>query len=1342
MSKSSYTPTSLLHRIGAAGPACSRATGGIGASSVDSLARSRPTRPVSRAAAIVFVLAVSVLGVLAPAAVAATAPPKIHHFPSGGGVVEEVHSTRVRLVTEVLNEGLVTKWHSEYSTSKSAVEKGEGILAGEGTSEDVGESAGTPAFVGGEEPSSYGVGERAGGYILRHLTPATTYYIRFVAENADGTTTETVEVKTLPVAKPEIVRAFRPEIVPESQTPGTSSFTAGSTSSSIEARVVVESNGAATNSSFAYSTSPSGPWIPFESGASGSISVAEDVGSLHASTAGLLPEKKYYVRLRASNAVDAIEEIIPVTTKTAHPVVIDTTVDNVTGSSARLRGSVEPHGSRTSWRFESAPSPIGPWLPVPGAAGIISQAEAAPSYGTTSLVSGALGGLSPSSKYYVRLFAENEAGEGEICHQGKLIPGTDEDESVCESIVSSTEGVVGLETEGPPSASAFATHALHGEAIRVLGSVDPNSTPLSEVQQIAVEGSPSGGTFTLAFDGHTTGQLAFDASAEQVREALLTLGSEFGYVSVGGPDGGPYVVEFGGPLGGSAQPLIGSDASGLTPSGSVAVSVVEAGGETYDTHYHFEYEGQRQFEAGGGTPFVHAVATPEVDLASSGESVVVGQDLPGLVAGETYRYRLVARSTFRGNPVVDGEEQSLTVAAPVIEPQAPCENEALRSGPSAHLPNCRAYEQVTPVDKNGAQELLGYGGSTTEGILVGEDGDHVMVAAHQVAWGTGPRDGQSPYFFSRTGNGWKLTAATAQPESGQYSYDPQVFSPDLTEFGFYANWETSDNAKAEDIEYKLGAPGGPYTTLPPVPRADVEGGELNVDAGNGWVAASEDFSKEILQVQDHTLLGPTHTKSGSDLYEYSGGVLRQVNVNSAGATIGSCGATIVKGMESRGLVSSSHALSADGSRVFFEAAPGKDCSEPANLYMRVGGDSTVDLGAYRFLAANAAGSEVMLVNAAGEVFLYETQTANVKRLTYGSEMHPLDFGQNFPEEGQYDVSADLSAIYFTAGKLDPEAPSGGGLYRYDVASGVLRFIAQGAQISAVSPDGDDLYFEAVAVPGVPAGGERFPDENSFVENTQVFRYDAIEGLLQCMSCASPFDPAPRLNANFTSGRLGEGGLPTNQGIPGGGFATANSAAANGDYVFFQTPAALVSSDVDGEVAPAGSGSAGEREEYGSIGISVSSDVYEWRKVGVEGCVHPQGCLSLITSGKGGFHNALLGTDESGRDVFFYTDESLVGRDNDTAGDIYDARVGGGFPEASRPVECEGDACSTPLAAPVDSTPASLAFSGPVNPTPVAAAAPKAKPKLKKSQAKKKKHRKTKKRARSGKKAKKSAKGRK
>jgi hypothetical protein len=1210
------------------------------------------------------------LFICAAPALAAGGPPKFNAFPGGGGAFEEVHSTRVSIEIGLEAEGLLTEWHCEYSTSKSSVEKGEGIVTQRGV---VNPGQFTEAAAGPEEKIYSGGGNYG---VLRHLVPNTTYYLRFVAANADGTVARIIEFTTLPVTKPEIVHEF--------DRPGAgSSFSdggIGATSTDLKVgestaeRVGVESNGLATTYSFAYSSvSSSGPWTAFSSGGSGSISVAEDIGLLSASTSGLSPETPYFLRLQASNSEGVTEEVISAKTGTARPRVSEAPrVVDVTGSSARLHSSVYPDGSRTSWHFESAPSALGPWLPVPGASGVISQAEAeGVPYGGDLEVAGELTGLSPLTGYDVRLFAENKAGEGQ--------------NNFGEPIATAGNIVGSFETEGPPTVSTFATHALHGKDVRVLGSVDADSTPTVGIQQISIEGSPIGGDFTLTFNGETTSPIAFDASAREVEEALKR--SSLG-VRVSGPDGGPYLVEF---TTSGDQPPIEGDGSGLTPPSAVTVSVVEQGGTAYETHYHFAYEGQKQFEEGGGT-FAHALSTPDVDLSGGEGSVVVGQDLPGLSPGETYRYRLVASSTFPGSSAIAGEEQSLTVASTVVESPAPCGNEAFRTGPSAHLPDCRAYEQVTPVEKGGAQELFNYGGSTAEGVLIGADGDHVMVGALEVHWGSGARAGESPYVFSRDPTkGWQMTAATPQPEGGVDTYYPEVFSPDLSELGLYADWQTSENSKSEDIEFKTGPPGGPYVLLPPVPRADV------ADSSNeGWVAASEDFSKVILQIQDHTLLGHnTRTKAGADLYEYSHGELSQANVGAGGATIGACGANIVKGIESKGLISSSHALSSDGSRVFFEAVPSKtNCSEPRELYMRVEGSSTVDLGAYKFLAANAQGTKLLLQSdASHEDVGYNTETGLTKAPSAAEQATAQELG--------------VLGVPWT---VDPE----GALER-----------------------GPDVYFESVVVPGVPAGGEPLPGDN----NEQVFRYSSVEHVVQCISCASPFDPAPRLNANFLIPDLGV--MATNQGMP-----KATPASANGDYVFFQTPAALIPSDVDGEIAPefaiADPPEGYIFPEHVSPTISLSSDVYEWRKVGIDGCAAPQGCLSLITDGKGGYHTVLLGTDESGRDVFFYTNEQLVGQDKDTAGDVYDARIGGGFPEAARPVECEGDACSTPPSAPNDGTPSSFSFSGATNPTSaVTPTVPKQKPKKGKAKKTKRKTRsKKKRRSGSGKTVKRSVKGRK
>ena len=68
-------------------------------------------------------------------------------------------------------------------------------------------------------------------------------------------------------------------------------------------------------------------------------------------------------------------------------------------------------------------------------------------------------------------------------------------------------------------------------------------------------------------------------------------------------------------------------------------------------------------------------------------------------------------------------------------------------------------------------------------------------------------------------------------------------------------------------------------------------------------------------------------------------------------------------------------------------------------------------------------------------------------------------------------------------------------------------------------------------------------------------------------------------------------------------------------------------------------------------------------------------MSLISSGRGTYMTFLIGSADEGRDVFLYTTSQRAAQDTDTAGDVYDARIGGGFPPPPpRPVECEGAAC--------------------------------------------------------------------
>ncbi len=1196
------------------------------------LARKRASLASSALGAVAAVSAV--LSFVAPAPALAAGPPQLN----GNFGAELIGSTRVLLGTGGAENGSKTSWRIEYATSQGALEGGSGILAGSG-----------PNF---REHVPYAE--------VHNLTPLTTYYARIVAVNSFGSAEETTKFTTRAVAIPEI-----------------GNLTAFAASKSATLFVTeVETNGLQTEYSFEYATSEHGPWSPAP-GCSGTVTVAEDfVADRSCHLEGLTPETEYFLRVTATNEKGSAQGLTHFTTESPYPSQVNAhyLFGAATSTSEFVSGSFNPQSSETSWRIEYATSTAGPW--TLGAGGVVPAAEAGEYLSHVGPLE--ISGLDPGTVYYIRTVAENIFG----------------------SVTSAPEH---FETLGPPLASTFAVHALHGEAIRALGAVTPRTVPVDELQSVMVGGGATGGTYTLSFAGQTTAPIPLHATRDQAQEALAAL-STIGHgaygtdVEVLPPEpSGDYAVAFDQSMGGVDQPQLTADASGLTPSGTVTVTTQQSG-FSYDTHYHFQYVSQGKFSK---TAWGEAAETPSVDAgpgASNGSSFdtsFVGADLPGLLPGEAYRYRLLATSDTLGNPVVDGGEQTVTVPEPpAAEEPSACPNQALRTGPSAHLPDCRAYEQVTPKNKEGASEPFHFGTlqSGNAGALVGADGEHLLLEERLTHWGSGPDAGASPYLFSRTSAGWQMTSGAPQPEAGEAIYNPQVFNPDLTQGGLISEIRGLTGSKT--VEYKAGPVGGPYAVFSaPFP---MNGTENEV----GWVAAAAGADKLILQTGDHTLVSghPTGTASGFDLYEYSEGGLRQANVLSDGAPLGSCGATIVHGYEAHSHLASSHAVSVDGRRVFFEAVPGSDCSEPSHLYMREAAvERTLDLGAYRFLAANAQGSELLLekrVGEARELFLYDTESLAT---TFLFSLHS--------EPSGFVVSEEFTAIYFHSGEhLTAEAPPASSegneiyIYRYDLSARALRFVLQVThpiqtpEQSFVSPDGRYLYFSE-QVGGFSPGGSIASGNDAGLEAPQALRYDSVEDVVQCLSCASPFDPEPRHEAFFAGGE-GVAARGQNQ-IANDGAPAAVVASANGDVVFFDSVAALVPQDVDGEVAPIERGaSAGEQGEDASTSYSVSSDVYEWRRGGTGGCDRTLGCLSLISSGRGGKLVALLGTTDSGRDVFFTSAAQLGPNDDDQAVDIYDAREGGGeAPLAPRPVECEGDACSTPFAAPNDLTPASATFHG-------------------------------------------------
>lgn len=104
----------------------------------------------------------------------------------------------------------------------------------------------------------------------------------------------------------------------------------------------------------------------------------------------------------------------------------------------------------------------------------------------------------------------------------------------------------GIIREGRLAFNRNGGNDLSGAGIAQRATYD---VPLSgnEVQQVAITGGPTGGTFTLTFGGQTTAPIAYNASASVVQAALELLSSigTGGVVATGGPlPGTPVLVEF------------------------------------------------------------------------------------------------------------------------------------------------------------------------------------------------------------------------------------------------------------------------------------------------------------------------------------------------------------------------------------------------------------------------------------------------------------------------------------------------------------------------------------------------------------------------------------------------------------------------------------------------------------------------------------------------------------------------------------------------------------------------------------------------------------------------------
>ncbi len=610
-----------------------------------------------------------------------------------------------------------------------------------------------------------------------------------------------------------------------------------------------------------------------------------------------------------------------------------------------------------------------------------------------------------------------------------------------------------------------------------------------------------------------------------------------------------------------------------------------------------------------------------------------------------------------------------------------CPNAVLRAqNNSTQLPDCRAYEQVSPLFKEGFGVIPT--GFTDDGAVSylsnGNFGNN--------GYGYGAVPAGNTYLATRAGNGWSTVGlAPSGPDfaltsssipSAQAPAYTRALSRDLRSSLW--NMRRSDQPNTVQDLY-VRDPDGVFTRMGSAPDQP----NNNQNGGANTISASDDLSHVVYSA------GLTET------YEFvraNGDQRRAVSVNNAGQSLvgPGCPKTSVGGY---------HAISANGRVIIWTCDNG--------VYARINGTTTIAVSGSQctrtpsdpggacnanssagFEAANADGTRVFFTTSQQLVNGDTDGTRDLYECDIPAGTAPVGSVNDCPDLRQVSgaasdanvkdgarISDDGSRAYFVAtgvlaDNLDangmPAASGDDNLYvwtRDDAhPDGETRFVArldpddtsiptvQGplSKMRQMTDDGRYLVF-ATSAPLIDHGPQADTDTAS-----DIYRYDADTGALVRLSTEDGGQGGNQPDADATFDPIDYGPQRNNRPAPRGAMTDDGASAV------FTTADALVPTDTNGTI-----------------------DSYLWH----------DGRLSLISSGKPSEDHNFTITESfgsapltevmispSGRDVYFTTTAQMVPSDVDTSADIYDARIGGGF-DLSTPPTCSGDGCQSPPSAP-------------------------------------------------------------
>jgi hypothetical protein len=626
-------------------------------------------------------------------------------------------------------------------------------------------------------------------------------------------------------------------------------------------------------------------------------------------------------------------------------------------------------------------------------------------------------------------------------------------------------------------------------------------------------------------------------------------------------------------------------------------------------------------------------------------------------------------------------------------PPEPCPNEQLRfEQPFAlALPECRAYEMVSPVDK-GDYEAITTLSPADRASVSGEAITYNSEGAFAEPEGT---QYSSQYISRRGPDGWSTQNITppylAVTTTLNAAYSSVVFTPDL-----------SLGVASTDVPLTSEAIAG-YNNLYLVDNADGSHQLVTYVAEHvpEAVGASTDLS-HVVYIDEE---GP--------LYEWVDGQSSLVSVAPHG------GSADVPGRGS-GSTYFWHAVSHDGLRVFMTftttphqvyvrenpeqpqsplngeecTVPGDACTVEVSASQKTNGtgpggtdphgssqparywDASVD-GSRVFFTSNAEltnDANTGSADNAENLYEYDLEKPAGKRLT---DLTVDSAGNGAAVLGVVDISEDGSYVYFVAESELASNENGnkekavlGQPNLYLDHDGVIAFIATlspsdskdwsglgdnglGDNTVRETPDGTHLAFLSTK----SLTGYDNTDANTGLADAEVFSYDATAGPYGTLVCAScnPSGAQPVGSSGF-----GEENGERNARLVD---YTSRNFSEDGSRLFFDSRDALVPHATNG-----------------------LQNVFEYEG----GHVYP------ISTVAGGHESYFVDASANGDDVFIATADQLLPQDTDTRAVVYDARVGGGYPVSVAPPACDNaDSCKGPVSPQpgVFGAPASATFSG-------------------------------------------------